>query len=253
MEIQQNWAVVIHAKVLLAKDISPNQKLLLGLISNLTNIEGECYASNEYLSNLLDCHKMNVSKMITDLAKKGYLKIELFYKENSKEIEKRIIIITMQFNKGGIVKNAYTPVSENAYTPISRNAYENNTLYSNTLHNTNTLLIQKESIKNNLALKTKNTIKKDLARKFDFDELLVFGKSEIEKLNLDFSKYEYSLRTKLETWQESGWKDGHGKPIKNPKMKIKNTIPYLKAMDVPQKPKNLTKASYVNTIPRDEW
>jgi len=64
--------------------------------------------------------------------------------------------------------------------------------------------------------------------------LLAFGKAEIEKLNLDFSKYEYSLKTKLETWQESDWKDGHGKPIKNPKLKIKNIIPYLKPMEIPK-------------------
>ena len=94
-EIQQNWAVVIHAKVLMAKDINPNQKILVGLISNLTNIDDECYATNEYFSSILGMNKSSnyVSKLICDLEKKGYLKTEFIYKKNSKEIEKNIKLI----------------------------------------------------------------------------------------------------------------------------------------------------------------
>jgi hypothetical protein len=223
-EIQQNWAVVIHAKVLMAKDINPNQKILVGLISNLTNIDDECYATNEYFSSILGMNKSSnyVSKLICDLEKKGYLKTEFIYKKNSKEIEKRIIRITMQFNKGGIVQKYKGGVVQNYQGGVVQKYQENNTLLnSNTLRNTNTLLNQK----------TNNT---HFVQKFNFDDLLAFGKAEIEKLNLDFSKYEYSLKTKLETWQESDWKDGHGKPIKNPKLKIKNIIPYLKPMEIPK-------------------
>jgi hypothetical protein len=43
------------------------------------------------------------------------------------------------------------------------------------------------------------------------------------------------VKSKIETWQENGWKDGHNKPIKNWKAKIKNTIPFLKPMAAPQK------------------
>lgn len=231
-EIQQNWAVVIHARVLMAKDINPNQKILVGLISNLTNIDDECYATNEYFSSILGMNKSSnyVSKLICDLEKKGYLKTEFFYKENSKEIEKRVIRITMQFNKGGIVQKnkggMVHQLPEGYGTKIpggcgTKVPGEYTLLNSNTLRNTNTLLNQK----------TNNT---HFVQKFNFDDLLAFGKAEIEKLNLDYSKYEYSLKTKLETWQESDWKDGHGKPIKNPKLKIKNIIPYLKPMEIPK-------------------
>jgi hypothetical protein len=223
-EFQQNWAVVIHARVLMAKDINPNQKILVGLISNLTNIDDECYATNEYFSSILGMNKSSnyVSKLICDLEKKGYLKTEFIYKKNSKEIEKRIIRITMQFNKGGIVQKYKGGMVQNYQGGVVQKYQENNTLLnSNTLRNTNTLLNQK----------TNNT---HFVQKFNFDDLLAFGKAEIEKLNLDFSKYEYSLKTKLETWQESDWKDGHGKPIKNPKLKIKNIIPYLKPMEIPK-------------------
>lgn len=238
MEHQQNWAVVIHAKVLMAKDINPNQKILLGLISNLTNIDNECYATNDYFSSLLDMNKSSgwVSKLIADLEKKGYLKTELFYKENSKEIEKRIIRITYPFNlqngkigmvesnKGGVVEKYNRGIVEKYKGGMVGNYKENNTLLiHNTLCSSNTL--------NSKNPKKNNT---PLIPHFDFDELLAFGKAEIQKINLDFSKYEYSLRAKLETWQQNGWKDGHNQPIKNAKMKIKNIIPYLKEFSVPQ-------------------
>jgi hypothetical protein len=69
----------------------------------------------------------------------------------------------------------------------------------------------------------------------EISEMLNFAKTEIEKLGHDFSKFEYPVKSKIETWQENGWKDGHNKPIKNWKAKIKNTIPFLKPMAAPQK------------------
>ena len=50
---------------------------------------------------------------------------------------------------------------------------------------------------------------------------------------IDFKLYEFSLKSKYESWVENGWKDGNDNKIKNWKSKIKNTIPYLK----PEKPK----------------
>ena len=69
----------------------------------------------------------------------------------------------------------------------------------------------------------------------EISEMLNFAKTEIEKLGHEFSKFEYPVKSKIETWQENGWKDGHNKPIKNWKAKIKNTIPFLKPMAAPQK------------------
>ena len=40
--------------------------------------------------------------------------------------------------------------------------------------------------------------------------------------------YEFALKAKYEAWQDEGWRDGHGKPIKNWKSKLKNTWPHLK-------------------------
>lgn len=116
----------------------------------------------------------------------------------------------------------------------------------------------KKEKRNNIYIqKEKNTKKEkaDLASSQnnlpEIAELMIFGKCELRKLNLD-EKYDHHLQIKIEGWLEAGGKDGHGKPIKNWKTKIKNIIPYLKPLSSPNT-KQLTKTAYVNTVPREEW
>jgi len=40
--------------------------------------------------------------------------------------------------------------------------------------------------------------------------------------------YKFSLQSKYESWVDAKWRDGHGKPIKNWKLKVKQIIPFLK-------------------------
>lgn len=57
----------------------------------------------------------------------------------------------------------------------------------------------------------------ELSEFFDYAKTL-----EIYKPTLD-----YSIKAKYESWVDNKWKDGHNKEIKNWKVKIKNTLPYL--------------------------
>ena len=52
-----------------------------------------------------------------------------------------------------------------------------------------------------------------------------------ELLKEKYQSFEFALKQKYAAWVEDGWKDGNGKPIKNWKTKIGNTIPYLKPMN----------------------
>lgn len=54
--------------------------------------EKECIMSNSYISELLSITKIQSSRIINSLKKKGYIKVEMTYKENSKEIALRKII-----------------------------------------------------------------------------------------------------------------------------------------------------------------
>lgn len=54
--------------------------------------ENECTMSNAYIGNLLNICNVQVSRIISSLKKKGYIKAEIIYKENSKEIALRKIV-----------------------------------------------------------------------------------------------------------------------------------------------------------------
>jgi len=73
MENNHNWYATIQSRILCATDISANQKLLIALISNLSNAKGYCFASNEYLGKRLNIKKDSVRKLLTDLEDKKYI------------------------------------------------------------------------------------------------------------------------------------------------------------------------------------
>jgi len=55
---------------------------------------------------------------------------------------------------------------------------------------------------------------------------------QIPEYQNKFESLKFSIQSKYESWIENDWKDGHDKPIKNWKSKIKNTLPHLKAINV---------------------
>jgi hypothetical protein len=59
-------------------------------------------------------------------------------------------------------------------------------------------------------------------------------------MNGKYESYKFSIQGKYEAWVENKWKDGNNQVIKNWKLKIKNTLPYLKPMTVDDiiEPKN---------------
>lgn len=128
-----NWYAVITAKVLMAKDLSSTQKLLMALISNLSNEKGYCYASNKYLGECLDISQITVSKNVAELEDKGYISRILNIDPISKEIKLRVIVIKEHPNTGGMVEKGKTsrrkrkdPMVENDYTPMVEKAKDNN-------------------------------------------------------------------------------------------------------------------------------
>ena len=54
--------------------------------------ENGCTMSNTYISKLLNICNVQASRIINSLKKKEYIKIEIVYKQNSKEISLRKII-----------------------------------------------------------------------------------------------------------------------------------------------------------------
>ena len=53
--------------------------------------KGSCFASNKYIASIVNVTHERVSKIISSLKDKGYIKVKLKYKTDSKEIEERQI------------------------------------------------------------------------------------------------------------------------------------------------------------------
>lgn len=91
-EFQPNYYAVIPAKVRYDKHLKPNEKLLYGEITALTNKYGECWASNRYFSELYGTQQETISRWISNLKNKGYITVKIIRKEDN-QIEKRILKI----------------------------------------------------------------------------------------------------------------------------------------------------------------
>ena len=105
--------VWIPRDIWLNKDLSITEKCFLAEIDSLGGSEEGCFASNQYFADFFNLSKERARKIIGELNKKGYLEIALTYKEDSKEVDQRIIKLIGYGHKqpygqnqpGGTVKN----------------------------------------------------------------------------------------------------------------------------------------------------
>lgn len=79
-----------------------------------------------------------------------------------------------------------------------------------------------------------NRIEENIGNKPELDEFLEYGKQLCIEAKRGYLSLEFSLKQKFLGWRDAGWKDGHGKPIKNWKTKLANTLPHLKEISQPQ-------------------
>ena len=81
----------IPAEILLNKNLSDKEKIILAIILYLSEETKSCFASNKYIANIVNVTHERVSKIISSLKDKGYVSVKLKYKTDSKEIEERQI------------------------------------------------------------------------------------------------------------------------------------------------------------------
>lgn len=88
--------VWIPAKLYLSGIFSPNEKFVLLEIYSLSK-KNKCYATNKHFADFVGLKENTIQKMMLEFEKAGYIKRIFEYKENSKEIKNRIIILTQKF------------------------------------------------------------------------------------------------------------------------------------------------------------
>ena len=129
-EMQPHYYMNIPAFVWDDKDLlrKPKAILLYGHISTLANKKGYCWATNEYFAKQLKVDKRTVIDYVNLLVNKKYIKRKVFHKENSKEVDKRLLSIFTTPSDADFTR----PDDDNFTTPSDVDFTENNTRNNNT-------------------------------------------------------------------------------------------------------------------------
>lgn len=127
MKEQPSYYAILTADVRYSKVLKPNEKLLFAEITALTNMNGQCFATNKYFAGLYDVSIETVSRWVSHLEKLGFIKRTIKYKQGSKQIDKRFISIATPIDE-----KINTPHDNKVKTPIDKKI-KGNTTSSNSL------------------------------------------------------------------------------------------------------------------------
>jgi len=155
-----NYYSIIPASIRYDNGLTPNAKLLYAEITSLLQMNGICFASNKYFSELYGKNKVTISRWIKVLKERGYISVNYTYKEGGNEIANRYIQICYEgLNKND--KGVLTKMLKSNTT-----SYNTNTTYSNNKEG----LFKKPTVNdiNDYCLERKNNI--DAETFFDFYE-----------------------------------------------------------------------------------
>ena len=132
---QPNYYAILPSSVRYDNRLKANEKLLYSEITALSNKTGLCYATNKYFADLYEVENETISRWISHLKELNYIDIEIVYKNDTKEIEKRIIKINgipIDKNINTYIPNNQEGYCENNQEGIDEKVKENNTSINNT-------------------------------------------------------------------------------------------------------------------------
>lgn len=147
--MNNSYYAVIPATVRYDKDLPFGAKLLYGEITALSNQRGYCFAQNAYFAKLYGLSTSTISRWISKMVQKGYLKLEIIFIKDTKAVdERRLYICDIPYGK-----NEDTPaqkckegIRKNEHTPIRKNAQDNNTRLNTTVNKERARASEKPSL-----------------------------------------------------------------------------------------------------------
>jgi len=112
---QPNYYAIIPASVRYDNELTDKAKLLYGEITALSDKNGYCYATNAYFAKLYGVHPDTISRTVTQLVRRGHVKIKIYRNSDTKEVEQRRL----------------SPIGKNAVRGIGKYADKNTTRDNN--------------------------------------------------------------------------------------------------------------------------
>ena len=113
----------IPAEIWLNPELSITEKVMLVEIESLQDPVRGCYASNAHFAAFFGLSSHRVSRIISDLVHRGFLKTEMVYCEKS--VVERRIFIAADFSKviSPPCENAHTPPAKTHIPPLRKRTY----------------------------------------------------------------------------------------------------------------------------------
>lgn len=182
--VEPSYYAVIPSSVRYDNRLKPNEKLLYSEITALSNKTGICYATNKYFAELYEVECETISRWIKHLKELMYIDTEIIYKNDTKEIEKRIIKINgvpIDKKVGTYIPESQEGYRQNNQEGIDEKVKENNTSNNNTSNN------------------IKENIKRKIFKKPSLEELKDYCISQNLKVDVQYF-YDY--------YESNGWKVG---------------------------------------------
>jgi hypothetical protein len=208
----RGYYAIIPAIVRYDNHLNGNAKLLYGELTALANERGYCWATNQYFANLYNVSKRTIISWLKQLEERNYIKMQIFYKPNSKMVDRRHIYILpyptdtefytpSEENFITYGKNHQEGDEENFTTPSEENFTENNTLINNTKNNTkNIYSVEQSSTMSELFEKVWKTYPKKTNKKKAKEQFLKKIKSDE-----DFERFKTGYKAYLKYIKLNDW------------------------------------------------
>ena len=212
MNEHRGYYAIIPAIVRYDNHLNGNAKLLYGELTALANEKGYCWATNQYFANLYNVSKRTIISWLKQLEERNYIKMQIFYKQNSKMVDRRHIYILpyptytefytpSEENFITYGKNHQEGDEENFTTPSEENFTENNTLINNTKNNTkNIYSVEQSSTMSELFEKVWKTYPKKTNKKKAKEQFLKKIKSDE-----DFERFKTGYKAYLKYIKLNDW------------------------------------------------
>lgn len=182
------YYAVLPATILFNQDLKPNEKLLYAIITALANRQGYCFASNNYLAELLGVKAHTISIWVSHLSKMKFVCVELVKNEKNEIIQRRIYPNDSPCNLKGIpyVTNiTYPYIIKNTEGMLQKRQYNNINIKIDRFFN---FIIGKENQNPEKFNKEQEIGFFKLLEKFEFnytkEYLDIFTEENIEKLKV---------------------------------------------------------------------
>ena len=124
----------IPIEILTDKNLSDKEKTILSIILFFSKENNTCFCTNKTISELLNISVTQVSKLVKSLKDKGYINIEMVYKENSKEVDiRKLIPIEEKLNT--LFNKSLIPSPTKLQYPIEEKFKDNKYIINNNNNN----------------------------------------------------------------------------------------------------------------------